>query len=258
MCSDWVDAGHHCWLVQQCECAIHIAKLQIGSRLNPTCPPACSRPRRTRPRKTAIPPKQSTRYPAAMRSNPPARRWFRFSLRTLLVAITVLGLWLGYYVNWMHERRAARIAPEVLVFADRVVEMNRAGKVVVVPPPHPFSSSLAILGEQSVNGFLLRGSRKDSENQRLAERYQKLFPESELIFVFDAAAQDSENLDLANRYHKLLPESQFIFVFKGSSNDPASRELEDRYYRLLPECAEVAFADDIAEQVAAHRREMRR
>ena len=31
------------------------------------------------------------------------RRWFRFSLRTLFVAVAVFCAWLGYHVNWMHQ-----------------------------------------------------------------------------------------------------------------------------------------------------------
>jgi hypothetical protein len=33
------------------------------------------------------------------------RRWFRFSLRTLFVLVTILCLWLGYQVNWIWQRR---------------------------------------------------------------------------------------------------------------------------------------------------------
>jgi len=32
------------------------------------------------------------------------RRWFRFSLRTLFVVVTVVGGWLGYELNWIHQR----------------------------------------------------------------------------------------------------------------------------------------------------------
>jgi hypothetical protein len=45
----------------------------------------------------------------------PKRRWFRFafSLRTLFVAVTVFGCWLGYSLNWINQRHAF-IADEVL------------------------------------------------------------------------------------------------------------------------------------------------
>ena len=36
----------------------------------------------------------------------PKRRWFRFSLLTMLVVVTIFGCWLGYQVNWIRQRRA--------------------------------------------------------------------------------------------------------------------------------------------------------
>src|SRR5262245_12818776 len=35
----------------------------------------------------------------------PTRRWLRYSLRTLLVALTALCLWLGWQAQLVHERR---------------------------------------------------------------------------------------------------------------------------------------------------------
>ncbi len=37
----------------------------------------------------------------------PNRRWLRYSLETLFVAVTVLACWLGYELNWIHQRREA-------------------------------------------------------------------------------------------------------------------------------------------------------
>ena len=34
----------------------------------------------------------------------PNRPWPRISLRTVFVVMTVLGCWLGYELNWMHQR----------------------------------------------------------------------------------------------------------------------------------------------------------
>ena len=39
----------------------------------------------------------------------PNRRWFRFSLRTFLVGMVLLGgafAWVGYHLNWIRERQA--------------------------------------------------------------------------------------------------------------------------------------------------------
>jgi hypothetical protein len=36
----------------------------------------------------------------------PNRRWFRFSLRTLFLLMTVFGIWLGWQVRVVHARKA--------------------------------------------------------------------------------------------------------------------------------------------------------
>jgi hypothetical protein len=33
------------------------------------------------------------------------RRWLRFSLRSLFIALTILACWLGYQLNWIRQRR---------------------------------------------------------------------------------------------------------------------------------------------------------
>jgi hypothetical protein len=38
----------------------------------------------------------------------PRRHWFRFSLRTLLVALMLPAVWCGYYAQWAANRRQAR------------------------------------------------------------------------------------------------------------------------------------------------------
>lgn len=47
-------------------------------------------------------------------SRPPRKRWFRFSLRTLFVALTVSCLWLGFEVTQARRQRAAVQALEKL------------------------------------------------------------------------------------------------------------------------------------------------
>ena len=42
----------------------------------------------------------------------PQRRWLRFSLRGLFVAITIFGCWLGYQLNWIRQRHAWLASPE--------------------------------------------------------------------------------------------------------------------------------------------------
>src|SRR5712671_3365606 len=38
---------------------------------------------------------------------PPRRRWFRYSLRTFFVVLTIFGVWLGVQVKWIRDRHAA-------------------------------------------------------------------------------------------------------------------------------------------------------
>ena len=38
---------------------------------------------------------------------PSRRRWFRYSLRTFFVLVTLLGVWLGVQVKWIRDRREA-------------------------------------------------------------------------------------------------------------------------------------------------------
>ena len=41
-------------------------------------------------------------------STPLKRRWFRFSLRTMFVVVTVLGAWLGWTLKVRHDRAETR------------------------------------------------------------------------------------------------------------------------------------------------------
>jgi hypothetical protein len=53
----------------------------------------------------------------------PKRRWFRFSLRTLFVVVTISGIalgWVAYQLNWIRQRRELvhRTDIEALMWAD--------------------------------------------------------------------------------------------------------------------------------------------
>jgi hypothetical protein len=49
-----------------------------------------------------------------------SRRWFRFSLRTLFVVVTVVGVWLGWNMNIVRHRR-------------ELVEWSRQQQAIAVP-----------------------------------------------------------------------------------------------------------------------------
>ena len=132
-------------------------------------------------------------------TEPPKRRWFRFSLRTLFVVVTVFAIWLGYHVNWIQERRVGRQWLE----EHSPINMWPVGNMPSFPnsetkPPLPFG--LRILGERPLLFALVRP--KDSESlsryrQRVAEM-SRLFPEcrildyaaTHLVFSHDRPALD--------------------------------------------------------------------
>ena len=96
---------------------------------------------------------------------PPRRRWFQFSVRTLLVLVTavaILSNWLGYHLNWIRQRHAFIAACPQL------------------SPCYIHGTSLApvqlrLLGEGGV------------EYIGLAKRYEgvvrRLFPEARIVIV---------------------------------------------------------------------------
>jgi hypothetical protein len=88
---------------------------------------------------------------------------FRFSLRTLLGMVTVVLLWIGYYVNWKHERREALELPHT--------PWRRSPSADVKLP-----IGLRITGEQPREGIDLPPGASDE----LLARFQSLFPEAEV------------------------------------------------------------------------------
>jgi hypothetical protein len=57
---------------------------------------------------------------------PTRRRWFQFSLRTMLLLVTVFGVWLGYEMNWIHSRRSF-LADEAAMRAGQPYTVGREG-----------------------------------------------------------------------------------------------------------------------------------
>jgi len=105
-------------------------------------------------------------------SAPLRRRWFRYSLRTLFVLVTVFCVWLGVQVKWIHDRR-------------EVVRLGTVDgiQIVAFDSGSPFASRVGISREppfQSV-GILTTG---DGNRDLAAQRtLQSLFPEAR-IFIF--------------------------------------------------------------------------
>lgn len=87
-------------------------------------------------------------------------RWFRFSLRTMFIVVTVLGCWWGYQLNWIRQRHEAIGRNENAIACPAVL-----GKA-------PWS--LRMLGEQGYSVLYVPVAPSDPVIARL----RKLFPES--------------------------------------------------------------------------------
>ena len=88
---------------------------------------------------------------------------FRFSLRMMLAVVTVLILWLGYYVNWKHQRRDA-------------LEQPHTSWRSAPPREVRLPWGLQLAGESPREGIDLPSGASD---EQLAT-FRSLFPEAEV------------------------------------------------------------------------------
>ncbi len=100
--------------------------------------------------------------------------WFRFSLRTLFVFMTVFACWLGYELNWVRQRHALLGRRDVLDWS----ESHKGAEPTRPAPP----GQLWLVGEKGV-GRLVVGETNEQEYIEA----QRLFPEATILrgIVFD-------------------------------------------------------------------------
>jgi hypothetical protein len=127
---------------------------------------------------------------------PPKRRWFRYSLRTLFVVVTVIGCWLGYELNWIRERRAF-IASEVSTRIDEdwwncsVTDGGRSAPGLLALFGEEGFSALSVLAESQSVELLTANDR-----QRLQEA-RHLFPEATIQTVHLSETKNGKCVKLA-------------------------------------------------------------
>ncbi len=95
---------------------------------------------------------------------------FRFSLRALLVTVTLIGCWLGWNLNQVRQREA---------FIAAMPELS-AREVYITPTPRkaaPFV--LSLLGARPVEGIALDRTQSTELDR---QRVQRLFPEARVFF----------------------------------------------------------------------------
>lgn len=136
--------------------------------------------------------------------NKPRRRWLKFSLRTFFVLLTLLAVWLGYHVNWIRERREARLWIDEHTYKINVngtfspylnlLQPPNTGAIPsyqsLIRPVQDLLSqgrrapwSLRILGETSLPYVQLDGRKNIGE--RDVRRIERLFPEAQVEVVRD-------------------------------------------------------------------------
>ena len=124
-------------------------------------------------------------------SSHPRRRWLRFSLRTLLAAMTALcivGGWVAYQLHWIRERHAVLANHPNAAFLDAVgssqTVANAGGTSTVwvwddSQPPAPWP--LRWFGEEGHSILVFHLPESDPELARI----RKLFPEAEVTAQSD-------------------------------------------------------------------------
>ncbi len=118
------------------------------------------------------------------------RRWFRFSLRTLFVVVTLVAVsssWVVYQLNWIRGRRelAERQVARIAELAPEIV-----GVVIYANPPPETPAAiklLSLLGERPRQGVMLifwgdtEADLSEAEKREL-ESARRLFPESQIMW----------------------------------------------------------------------------
>ena len=101
------------------------------------------------------------------------RRWFRYSLRTFLILLTLFGVWLGVQVKWIRDRQQAldwlRTKPVTIQYG---------------AAPWPIAVS-ATKGVKKILWCNINGpSPAERESQRkLQSELETLFPEATVEFA---------------------------------------------------------------------------
>jgi hypothetical protein len=104
----------------------------------------------------------------------PARRWFRFSLRTIFLLVTLLCCWLGWESSIVHRRRAV-----LREFgAGHGYQFNTASDYVKRYPPNAKNLSVAqvsfvrrLLGDEAIQEIWYSHTRSETDLKRLAEAF---------------------------------------------------------------------------------------
>ena len=98
------------------------------------------------------------------------RRWFRFSLRTMFILLTLFGLacWVSVQVKWVRDRHQA---VDRLGFSEERV--NAPWSIRIFGEP----------GYKNVYVIIRRSDQPTADDQRIKREIEPLFPEAEVQFL---------------------------------------------------------------------------
>jgi hypothetical protein len=88
----------------------------------------------------------------------PRRRWFRFSLRTLFVVVTVLvafGYWLGSNINVVYQRQAIRERGDILFGTGSAEENERILRVAKSTAKPRLSWIRRLMGDEPAEAIVV-------------------------------------------------------------------------------------------------------
>jgi hypothetical protein len=109
---------------------------------------------------------------------PKPRRWFRFSLRTMFVLVTVFCVWLGCSLNWIRQRREEIKSGRAFDSSQMQMCFQRSAETPTWRAP----ALLRFFGER---GYFSLGTQDFQTNEEcLAEavRVRRLFPEAIIYY----------------------------------------------------------------------------
>ena len=130
-------------------------------------------------------------------SDYPRRRWFRYSLRTLFVVLTVFCVWLGVQVKWIRDRREAREWIE----AQGGALLEEEGRAVTIEDVG-YGSSRTI------------GMSKVSDPARMAPLSIRLFGAKSVLYIYLPQSAGASN-DKRSELKGLFPESEIRETTSG-------------------------------------------
>ncbi len=120
----------------------------------------------------------------------PKRRWFRLSLRTMFVLLTVFGCWLGYQVHWIRQRHEfLEIQQQARIGHPKVLHTTQS-----IPAPRA-PATLAVFGETGYSVVYLWVDGRSREaltelDQDHVREARRLFPEAQ-VGVFSVWRDES-------------------------------------------------------------------